>query len=314
MNKKIAVFLVNSEVGGWHASKDDIRYLCDLLPEYQIFKAATVEEFKDLLPHVAIALTWKYRDEWVEEYPNVKVMGSPAAGQEFLPEIIKSDMHLVRGSFHGITMSETAIGMMLEHSRRIAEADVRMHSGEIWPRAALAKNLRSFTHSHVMIFGFGAIGTITARRLKAFDCRITGVKRSLTGYPDYFSSGDSIVNFDSVMEILPTVDHLVSFLPDTEQTTDIINYEVLKRLPNHAAVYNLGRGNSIAQDDLIRALNQHEISGAYLDVFKEEPLTGDSPLRNVENLFIMPHASAISPDYLRLFFAELPAKFAELGL
>ncbi len=312
MNNKIAVFLVNDEVKGWHASLEDIDYLRGLLPDFQISVAGTIAEFKKLLPQVGVAITWKYRDEWVEEYPNVKIMGSPAAGEEFLPSAIKPGMHRIRGAFHGITMSETAIGMMLEHSRRIAEADARMQRGEPWPRAALDKSLRSFTGSHVAILGFGSIGTITAKRLKAFDCRITGVKRSKVPYPEFFTPGDSIVDFEGLMNILPTIDHLVSFLPDTIQTTDIINSKVFQELPNHAAVYNLGRGNSVAQDDLIAALNENEIAGAYLDVFKQEPLAVDSPLRNIENLFLMPHVSAISPDYLRLFFAELPAKLAEL--
>ena len=204
--------------------------------------------------------------------------------------------------------------MMLEHSRRLSESDYRMKHAERWPRGALDKSMRSLSRSHVAILGFGYIGQITARRLKAFDCRITGVKRSVVSDPDFFTEGDKICDIKGLRLVLSGVDHLISFLPDTPETTDIIDREIFRLLPAHAALYNLGRGNSVNEEDLITALEGKQLAGAYLDVFKQEPLPLDSPLRRVENIRLYPHSSAISPDYIRLFLEELPRKLVEAGV
>jgi phosphoglycerate dehydrogenase-like enzyme len=74
-------------------------------------------------------------------------------------------------------------------------------------------------------------------------------------------------------------------------------------------IYNVGRGNAICEKDLIQSLDDGSIEAAYLDVVKTEPLPPDSPLRNHPDIFIMPHASAISPNYLCLFINEFIEKY-----
>jgi phosphoglycerate dehydrogenase-like enzyme len=70
----------------------------------------------------------------------------------------------------------------------------------------------------------------------------------------------------------------------------------------------VGRGNAYQESDLVDALQAGEIAGAYLDVFKEEPLPESSSLWKTDNLLIQPHLSAVSPQYLELFVEELAAK------
>ena len=62
------------------------------------------------------------------------------------------------------------------------------------------------------------------------------------------------------------------------------------------------------EDALVEALRQGRLAGACLDVFREEPLPAASPLRHCPNLWRLPHASAISPDYLDLFVDDLAAQ------
>jgi len=59
---------------------------------------------------------------------------------------------------------------------------------------------------------------------------------------------------------------------------------------------------------LVTALQTGEIAGAYLDVFDKEPLPESSKLWELENVFIQPHLSAASPQYLELFIEELAAR------
>ena len=70
----------------------------------------------------------------------------------------------------------------------------------------------------------------------------------------------------------------------------------------------MGRGNAYQESDLVDALQAGEIAGAYLDVFKEEPLPESSNLWKTENVLIQPHLSAASPQYLEFFVEELAAK------
>ena len=61
---------------------------------------------------------------------------------------------------------------------------------------------------------------------------------------------------------------------------------------------NVSRGGVVQEDQLISALQNHQIAGAGLDVFVEEPLPETSPFWDLPNAVITPHLSAISPVYL----------------
>ena len=98
-------------------------------------------------------------------------------------------------------------------------------------------------------------------------------------------------------------------MPSGSSTDRILNGERLKRLPAHAWVYNFGRGNAIDEDALAKALEEGIVAGAGLDVFAQEPLAVDSPLRHAPNILLMPHSSAFSPNYMDLFVKEFVARF-----
>ena len=84
-------------------------------------------------------------------------------------------------------------------------------------------------------------------------------------------------------------DYIVSILPRTKNTDDVFTLDTFKAMKSSALFMNIGRGNAVAEGDLIAALKQKVIARAVLDVFKEEPLRADSSLWEVENLDITPH-------------------------
>ena len=104
--------------------------------------------------------------------------------------------------------------------------------------------------------------------------------------------------------LLPTADHLILALPATPETDGLVDAARLARLPLRAAVYNVGRGNVLDESALARALVRGRLRAACLDVFRQEPLPANSPLRTAPNILLMPHASAIAPEYLDLFLDE----------
>ena len=54
-------------------------------------------------------------------------------------------------------------------------------------------------------------------------------------------------------------------------------------------IINVGRGETINENDLINALETKQIRGAFLDVVQNEPISHDNPLLKLDNIFISPH-------------------------
>jgi phosphoglycerate dehydrogenase-like enzyme len=95
-------------------------------------------------------------------------------------------------------------------------------------------------------------------------------------------------------ELLPRADWLLLSCPLTEDTRGLVDETALALLPSHAHVLNVSRGAVIDERALIRALEQRQIAGAYLDVFEQEPLPADSPLWDMPGVLMTPHNSAVS--------------------
>lgn len=262
--------------------------------------------FLSALPQAEIALTWKFESEWFQSAPCLKRIATPAAGHDFFPDVIPPTVQVRHGTFHGPIMAETLVGMMLAFNRGILIAQQQQFAGNLWPRSELYGS-RLLMGTHAVILGFGHIGRCFGRLLKAFGVRITGVKRTpLDHMPEGFSSEDRVVTVDALSEVLPTADHLILILPNDTGTDRLVDQKILDRLPPHAVVYNLGRGNCIDEQALADALKSGKIRGACLDVFAKEPFTADSPLaENLPGLFRMPHASAFSMKYMDLFLDEV---------
>jgi phosphoglycerate dehydrogenase-like enzyme len=85
-------------------------------------------------------------------------------------------------------------------------------------------------------------------------------------------------------------------LPGSEATKNALSAQRLKVLPKHAWVVNVGRGTSVDEDALVKALEQGDIGGAALDVFVQEPLPESSPLYKAPNCIISPHAAGGRPQ------------------
>jgi phosphoglycerate dehydrogenase-like enzyme len=105
--------------------------------------------------------------------------------------------------------------------------------------------------------------------------------------------------------LLPEADHIILTLPSDTGTQHLLSDAEFSLMRPSSCVYNIGRGNAIDEPALLRALAAGQIARAFLDVFEREPLPQDSPLWEAPNLALLPHASAISAEYLDLWFEEL---------
>ncbi len=309
---KILVYLTHPHVDAWNFKPEHKALLQSLLPS-AVQVCANTKEFKDKLPEADAVIVWFFKEEWLENALKLKLIATPAAGNDWISWQPPENLKLSFGGFHGPMMAESVIGAML-HFLKAFPLSTKMQRKNKWARVKISKKQQSLYKARVTILGFGKIGNTLGRLLKPFGCKITGIKRTEMAEPDYFDAQDKILTTDRLESVLPETDHLICALPGGEATHEIINSAHFKKLPKTSFIYNVGRGNIYKEFDLVEALKVGEIAGAYLDVFGKEPLPEFSRLWGLGNVLIQPHISAASPQYLELFVEELAARINEEGL
>jgi len=141
------------------------------------------------------------------------------------------------------------------------------------------------------ILGTGALGCAVARAALAFGVQSYGL--NTTGSPvDPFAACFSRAQR---LELAAQVDALVCLLPDTEAASALVDSAMLEALPAGAVLLNAGRGSTVDTDAVVAALGSGRLRAAVLDVFPEEPLSPQSPLWQVPNLYITSHTAAPTP-------------------
>jgi D-3-phosphoglycerate dehydrogenase len=103
----------------------------------------------------------------------------------------------------------------------------------------------------------------------------------------------TVVTFD---ELLVRSDYISIHCPLTAQTRNMFSHEALARMRSRAYLINCSRGGIIDEFALVEALKTKRIAGAALDVFAEEPLAMDSPLRDFADVIITPHVAWYSAE------------------
>ncbi|MDX9866717.1 MAG: NAD(P)-dependent oxidoreductase [Kiritimatiellia bacterium] len=279
-------------------------------PDTRVVWCRTERAFVRNLPAVRVAVTWAFRQAWFAAAPRLRAVISSAAGRDFFPLAPPPRVTVWHGTFHGPLMAETVLGWMLAFNRGILAACRHQLQGELWPREALYGQVRLLHGTHAVIVGFGHIGTAIGRLLKPFGVRVTGVRRTPQGrLPAGFGPGDAVVPPGRLDAVLPGADHLILVLPSDTGTDRLFDAARLARLPRHAVLYNVGRGNCLDEAALARALTAGRLRGACLDVFAQEPLQPGSPLAaDLPGLVRLPHASAFADEYMERFTDEVIAR------
>ena len=142
------------------------------------------------------------------------------------------------------------------------------------------------------IIGLGAVGKKVAEFCRVFDMNVLAYARNAVVQSDGFVK---ITDFDTLVSAADIVSVHVSL---NQQTKQLINKEVFKKMKNTALFINTARGGIVNERDLIDALKNKDILGACLDVFESEPLPIDSELRNLGNVILTPHTAGM-PDGLK---------------
>ncbi len=301
---KILIYLTHPHVEAWNFQDRHREQFSRHLPGFSVVVCHNSKDFLEQLPEAEGVIVWYFKREWQKSSPQLKWIATPAAGKDWVDVEPGSNLPVLFGGFHGQMMAESVLGAALYFCKAL-RASRDLQKKKKWARVKISQKITSLYQKRVTVLGFGRIGQVIGRVFKSFGCHLTGVKRGAIEPPDYFDGGDKIVMADQLMEVLPETDHLILVLPGGVETAGLFTREHFKQLPRYSIVYNVGRGNAYREADIVHALREKHIAGAYLDVFETEPLPETSELWDMENVLIQPHLSAASPHYLDLFIEEL---------
>ena len=275
----------------------------------RVLRTRSETAFLRALPKATHVITWNFKAEWFAKAPNLKVLATPAAGQEFVPTKGPKGVKIHFGHYHGQIMSESVAAFVLAWARGFFRPELKKG---VWPRTALSDKLYDVAGTKAVIAGYGNVGRAIGAKLSALGVEVTGLTRH-----GVFQRGEAVSRplrsgQESASPLLKDADWFILALPSTTGTDNFLNMALLRKLPRNCVVINVGRGNAIDEKALYRALKAKRLAGAYLDVRKHEPSATvlEAPgyvkgLANLPNCIIMPHASAFSPHYLIHCFEEL---------
>lgn len=237
--------------------------------------------------------------------PKVEWIHSFSAGVERVATPLVRERGVLVTNARGVfsrPIAEYVVMMLLAVARRLPQL-LELQRERTW-QPLRARELSGMT---VGIVGFGSIGAELARLLAPFGTRMIAVRR----HPERGSEGTDVqvLGPDRLGELLQASDAVVLTAPLTEETQDLIGQEELRGMKPTGWLINIARGRLVDERALRAALAGGAIGGAVLDVFREEPLSPDSPLYDTPNLIITPHTSwasdLVTRRSLDLFVANL---------
>jgi len=265
------------------------------------------EEIERLLPEIE-ATVGSFPRDLIAKAPNLRWFQQWGAGADWLlkyPEAAERDFILTNVSgIHAVPISEHIFAFLLAFARSFPKA-MRDQLRGAWSQGERQPTFE-LAGKTTLLIGTGAIGARTAKLAAAFDMRVVGVRRNPDERVPHI---ERMVALEDLREVLPEADFVVLTVPLTKETRYLIAERELRAMKESAYLVNIGRGGTVKEEDLIRALHEGWIAGAGLDVFEEEPLPETSPLWGMENVLITPHTSGDTPHYderaLEIFLENL---------
>ncbi|WP_339792474.1 glyoxylate/hydroxypyruvate reductase A [uncultured Imperialibacter sp.] len=240
---------------------------------------------------ITCAVVWGHPAGSLTAFPNLKLICSMGAGVDHVlkdPELPEG-VPIVRIVDDGLSfsMSNYVVSAVMYHQRRFEKylADKKAH---IWDQQSPPE-----VDCRIGIMGFGVLGQDAGRKLKALGFEVSGYSNSrkdVDGIKCFAGEGE-------LSTFLKQINVLVCLLPATPETKGILNRRLFADMNKGTYLINAARGHHQVTNDIIEAIDNGMLSGAFLDVFENEPLPKDHPVWEHPKVFITPHiASITNPD------------------
>ncbi|KAI0830599.1 D-isomer specific 2-hydroxyacid dehydrogenase [Trametes gibbosa] len=240
----------------------------------------------------------KFRASLLDRLPNLRLIATTGMRNRGIDvDYAKSKGIVVSGtSSKGDSTLEHIWALLLATVRHIALEDARTKAGAVPWQSTIPMGLSGKT---LGLVGVGKLGADTGRIAKAFGMEVIGWSPNLT--PERAEKAG--VTFVSTKEELLRRSDIVSVhMVLSERTEGMIASSDWLVMKPTAFFINTSRGPLVNEADMVEALKEKRIAGAGLDVFDEEPLPRDHPLRRLSNVTLSPHMGYVSDDSYKAFW------------
>jgi D-3-phosphoglycerate dehydrogenase len=185
-------------------------------------------------------------------------------------------------------VANSAMAYLLTLNRRIVDADRHVRAGG-WDRFSF-QPIGTLYGETLGLLGFGNIARATGKRAQAFGLKVI----AHDPYVDEKLAKEMDVELLPLDELLKRSDYVSCHLPHNRHTHHMLSEAQFRAMKPSAYFVNTSRGKVVDEPALVRALQEGWIKGAGLDVFENEPLPEDSPLRKLDNVLLAPHLAGTS--------------------
>jgi len=183
-------------------------------------------------------------------------------------------------------VADTALGLLINAVRELPKAENWLREGRWVKDGAYPLTKATLRGRRAGIFGLGRIGLAIARRLEAFGLAIAYHNRRPV-------EGVAYAYHPTLVGLAEAVDTLISVAPGGAATEKAVNAEVLDALGPDGVFVSIGRGSTVDEAALVKALADGTIRAAGLDVFAEEPRVAQA-LIDLPNASLLPHVGSAS--------------------
>ena len=190
-------------------------------------------------------------------------------------------------------VADHAMMLLLACHRRCLEQDRMVREGRWTEGRPQLLQVPRLMGSTLGFIAFGRVARATARRAKAFGLRIIA--------HDPFIDEQTIAAEGaepaSLAEVLAQSDFISMHMPATPEAQGYIGEKHFRQMRKTAIFVNTGRGPTVQEAGLIKALTEGWIAGAGLDVFEVEPIKAENPLLKMKNVILSPHNASASARF-----------------
>lgn len=209
-----------------------------------------------------------------------------------LAGLVNSDVVVTTSSgVHGRPLAEFVVLAMLMFGKNTFHL-MRLQREHRWERQIERPADEEIRGKNVCVIGLGSIGLEVARVVQSLDARVVGAVRAIGTRTAGELGVEELRSTDDFDDLLPDADVIVLATPQTAKTHRLMDSRRLGLCKPTAILVNVGRGDAVDEAALIDALREGRLRGAALDVFEDEPLPAESPLWDLPNVFVSPHAAS----------------------
>src|SRR5574344_172957 len=236
--------------------------------------------------------------------PHLKVVGQASVGYDNIDLQACKDRGVLVGNSPGVlvnAVADLAYGLLLDTARNITRGDRHVKSGAWGERKGLGFGVDLYGKT-LGIVGMGAIGSAVVQRARASGMRVIYHNRHENNNATTLQ-----VPYVSWEQLLVTADFILCCVNLNPSTFKLFNAAAFAGMKDGVRFVNISRGKVVDTDALVAALQSGKVAAAALDVTDPEPLPGNHPLAQLNNVTITPHIASSTletRDAMALLTAE----------